>query len=62
MIQYSYNIWDKQLQYFWVRKLKTENERQYSNAAAVGGDYLSQIRFHSGMGPDWAVVLVRDDE
>ena len=37
-IQYSYNIWDKQLQYFGVRKLKTESEKQYSNAAAVGGD------------------------
>ena len=52
MIQYSYNIWAKQLQYFGVRKLKTESEKQYSNAAAVGGDenssYLTKIRFHSG--------------
>ena len=52
MIQYSYNIWDKQLQYFGVRKLKTESEKQYSNAPAVGGDkntsYLAKISFHPG--------------
>ena len=56
MIQYSYNIWDKQLQYFGVRKLKTESEKQYSNAAAVGGDEKFKLfekdQVSLWMGPD----------